>query len=525
MIRRRRRTFTVGGTGFRYPAGADPKPMNKPVSGGRVGGRVKSGQSERGKELLTEAERIRQHRDRMKRKNPRVFQEPMKPRGVPWNHTNTYKDLSDRVDPDQTYTTQNVTIGFVSSPSNETTKAPHTYHEETKKAKPNTKTLAYGSQPMLVHRKHLTTGRPTTRAIWNVVKGNGLTRLVLFDTKYTTAANIYEITPAMKDIVSGFNQRRFTVLPPATYINGQDLLTVIGNETATTTQAAKSQRAYASILDATTELQFHNQSAHYSATVKVHLVKALKNGELALETIQQDIENQVLNDSISVGDPCALPLWQQFSNAIVESSVDEAKVNRTYMLGWLQSLKGKGPNDSSYFRDNYEIVKTTSITLPPGDVLNYRHTHCFGPGIDVGTLCDADATQWRLNEPASYFYIVEQYGYETCELNFTYAGSNTTSYLGRPNTNIAWEVRKSIRYANPESIGNAFDTTGVQTSPVHMRVWDSDSNVTAGPAEKEFNLSYNLLTSTNPPPVGQGIIYTRSHTGLSTAFHGSRPNA
>jgi len=520
--------FGVGAPSWRYPQGAIPAAKSgpkQPVSGGRVGGRVKSAQSERGKELLTEAERIRQHRDRMKRKNPRVFQEPMTPRGVPWNHTNTYKDLSDRVDPDQTYTSKNVTIGFVATPSNDTSKAPHTYHEETKIAKATQKRQDYGSQPMLTHRKHLTTGRPTTRAIWNVVKQNGLSRLVLFDTKYPAAANIYDMTPAQKDLVSGFNQRRFTVLPPSTYINGQDLLTVIGNETASTVQTAKSQRAYASIIDATTELQLHNQNSHYSATVKVHLVKALKEGELAIDTIHTNIENQVLNDSLTVAKPCALPLWQQFSEAIVETSTDELKINRTYMLGWTHSLKGKGLDESSYFRDNYEIVKTTSIKLPPGDILNYRHTHCFGPGIDVGMLCDADSTQWRLNEPASYFYIVEQCGYETCEMNYCYSGTSTTSYLGRPNSLIAWEVRKSIRYANPESIGNAFDVTGVQTSPVHMRVWDSDSNVTAAVAEKEFNLSNNLITGVNPPPVGQGIIFTRTHTSTSAFTHGSRPNA
>jgi len=520
--------FGVGAPGWRYPQGALPAAKSgpkQPVSGGRVGGRVKQGQSDRGKDLLTEAEQIRQHRDRMKRKNPRVFQEPMKPRGVPWNHTNTYKDLSDRVDKDQNYTSTNVTIGYVSPPSNETAGAVHTYHEETKKAKTRTSHTAYGSQPMLTHRKHLTTGRPTTRAIWNVVKQNGLSRLVLFDTKYMTSANIYDMTPIMKDITSGFNQRRFTVLPPSTYINGQDLLTVTGIVPESTVQAAKSQRAYASILDATTELQFHNQSAHYSANVKVHLVKALKEGELALQTIQQNIEDQVLNDSLTVAKPCALPLWQQFSTAIVEASLDEAKVNRTYQLAWLQSLKGKGMSDSSYFRDNYEIVKTTSIKLPPGDVLNYRHTHCFGPGIDVGTLCDVDSTQWRLNEPASYFYIVEQYGVETCELNYTYSGTNTTSYLGRPNTLLAYEVRKTIRYANPEKTGNDFDVTGVATSPVHMRVWDSDSNITSGVNEKEFNLSNSLLTGTNPPPVGQGIIFTRTALTGSAITHGSRPNA
>jgi len=527
MANRTRKTFGIGAPGWRYPQGALPAAKsgpNKSISGGRVGGRAKSAQSGRGKELLTEAERIRQHRDKMKRKNPRVFQEPMSPRGVPWNHTNTYNDLADRVDPDQTYTTKNVTIGFVSAPSNETTKAPHTYHEETKKAKAKTSHTAYGSQPMLVHRKHITTGRPTTRAIWNVVKQNGLSRQVLYDTKYAAASNVYDITPLQKDATSGFNQRLFTVLSPSAYVNGYDLIQTIGNETASTVQTAKSQRAYASILDATTELQLHNQASHYSATIKIHLVKALERGELGLQTIQDAIEDQVLNDNLTVAKACALPLWMQFSDPIVEQSADEAKAARSKTVGWLQSIKGKGPMESSYFRDNFEIVKTTSIKLPPGDVLNYRHTHCFGPGIDVGTLCDADATAWRLNEPASYFYIVEQYGFDTAELTFTYETNKQTSYLGRPNTHICMEARKSIRYANPESIGDAFDITGVQSLPVHMRVWDSDSNITAASTEREFNLAPNLITGLNPPPTGQGTIFTRSALSTAVLTNTSRPN-
>jgi len=518
---RRRKAFNVGAPSWRYPQGALPKNVNKPTSGGRVGGRNPK-REKSGQELLTEAERIRKHRDRMKNKNPRVFKDAPT-RGVPWNHTNTYKDLSDRVDPDQAYTQNNVTIGFVSAPDSDTSGKAHTYSEETKKAKKRNVFVVDGVQPTIVHRKQVTTGRPTTRAVWNVVKSNGITRLVLFDTKFPASANIHDLTPDQKDHASGFNQRCFTVLSPSTYVNHQDLLTISGIVPASTTEPAKSQRAYLSILDTTTELQLHNQNANHSTMVKVHLVKSLKEGDLPLETIQDNISEQVFNASTTVADPCAVPLWQQFSTPQKLSSADEAKVARSTSVSALMSVKGRGLLDSSHFRDHFEIVRTTGIKLMPGDILNYRHTHCYGPGFDTATLCDA-VTVHRLNQPASYFYIIEQYGGDTVELTFCYAVGKYTSYLGKNPTFLAMEVRKSIRYAMAEATGEDFNINGVDTRPVHMRVWDSDSNVTAGPTEKEFNLSNSLITSAATPPFGQGNITTRTNMAQSNLTHGTRLN-
>lgn len=515
---RRRKAFNVGAPSWRYPQGALPKNVNKPTSGGRVGGRVKKERS--GQDLLDEAARIRKHRDRMKRKNPRVFQDP--PSG-PMNHTNTYKDLVERVDPNQTYTDKNNTVGFVSAPDSDTSGKPHTYHEETKKARKANVFVVDGVQPTIVHRKQVTTGRPTTRAVWNVVKSNGINRLVLFDTKFVTTANIYDLTPDQKDHTSGFCQRLFTVLSPTTYVNHQDLLTISGIVPASTTEPAKSQRAYLSILDTTTELQLHNQNANHSTMVKVHLVKALKEGDLPLETIQDNISEQVFNASTTVADPCAVPLWEQFSTPTKLSSADEAKVARTTSVSVLMSLKGKGLTDSSHFRDHYEIVKTTSMKLAPGDILNYRHTHCYGPGFDTAPLCDA-VTVHRLNQPASYFYILEQYGGDTVELTYCYAVGKYTSYLGKNPTYVAMEVRKSIRYASSEATGEDFNINGVDTRPVHMRVWDSDANVTAGPTEKEFNLGSSLITAAATPPFGQGNITTRTNMTQSNLTHGTRLN-
>lgn len=521
---RRRRMFTVGGgrpTPGHFPEFPETIQMKRTgarVGGGKIPVQKKMTNREKGqlhKEMVQAQKEFMASKSRTKAKLDKKLA----------NHTNTYNELKDRVDQNVTMGTRDNYYGYVSPPGSDTSGQTHTFHEETiRTEKKHPRAMG---QSRVVHKKRVTTGRPTTRSLWNIVKTNGLSRYVLFDTRFTTAASKYEVTPVQKDHINGFNQRTFTVLSPSTYVNMSDIIDITEVNTGSLPEISSSSRKYASILDTTSEIMIHNQNRFHGAKVKIHLVKPLKETSFPnLNTIQTNIAESVFNANVTIQEDCRVPLYQQFSVPVLTSSADEAKQNNSTMVSVEMSLKGRGLLDSDYFRDHYEIVKTSGITLLAGETLNYRHTHCYGPGFDLAAVCDTtDGIVYRETEPTSYFFILEQVGSDTIELSYTYDTDKYNTYLGKNPVYLATEFRKSIRYVNLESATSELDAGGVQPRAVHMRFWDSKSEWTATSSEKEFNLPIANITSVSPAPVGSGNIFTMTDLTFAQSIHGSRPNS
>jgi len=187
-------------------------------------------------------------------------------------------------------------------------------------------------------------------------------------------------------------------------------------------------------------------------------------------------------------------------------------------------MKSRGLEESSHFRDRYKIVKTSGITLLAGEVLKFRHTHCFGPGFDMSKNCDLNGVEARLLDPLSYFYVIEQMGAEIIEGTYTYETGKYTSVLGVNPTYMAMEVRKSLRYANDATSADDLASGGVPRKEVHMRVWQSDPQRDAAASNKEFFVLPQDISSTNPATVEQMYIFTMTDQVANTLVHGSRPN-
>jgi len=512
--RRRRKLFTVSGRPFKSPystPAAKATVTNKSVSGGRVGGRAR-----RRPDKYTELEKMR---ERMKLSTEEIATAMKSRKG---NHTNTYSELANRVDQDVKWGKRDSQFGYVPPPPSDTSGKPHTYHEE--KIIGSRDSDEHG-QSRIVHRARITTGRPTTRSIWNVVKANGLSRYVIFDTKFRVGLDEYDMPPVQKDQIAGFNQRTFTVLPASTYITMKDLLDITQSETETEPRG-RSQRRYASILDATSEMMFHNQNRFHRTKVKIHLVKAMKEADITgIRQIQEDIAENVLNADATLQQSCTVPIVYQFSDPEITASAEEPKVSGSLMTTVNMSLKGNGLMESDFFRDHYQIAKTTSHTLLAGETLLYRHTHCFGPGFDMANVCDTPPeNDYRFYEPMSYFYILEHYGGDIVEGNYRYEAGKFASYLGTNPAYLACEFRKSIRYANQESITSDIEANNVDTRAPHMRVWDSEPQKYGVTTEKEFNLDNAQLVQNNNPGLGQMVISTMSDMTNSPNLSGSFPN-
>lgn len=488
-------------------------------AGRKVGGRkYTGGRTQDGTKTRTEMQKML---DRMRTKDSEIKtileSEPMK-----INHTNTHKTLADRVDEDLKWGKRGInTVGYIDAPNTDDSGATHTYHESVEKG---TKALNEMGQSRVSHKIRVTTGRPTTRAIWNVVKSNGLTREVLYDTKFPIGLlEQWEVGYPQRDHTSGFNSKQVTVLSPSTWVTTRDLLSVTSSATESNISGSR-QTAYASILDATTEMLIHNQSRFHKMKVKIHLVKIQTEPALTIDTVVGDIISKVVNASPTIQEGCAVPLVYQHSTPLITESTVEALQRESNMVSTAMSLKSRGLEESAHFRDRYKIVKTSGITLLAGEVLKYRHTHCFGPGFDMSKTCDTDGVEARLLDPLSYFYIIEQVGAEIIEGTYTYETNRYTSVLGANPTYLALEVRKSMRYANDATSADDLATGGVPRKEVHMRVWQSDPQRDANDTQKEFFVLPQDISPLAPAPVGQMNIFTTTDLNVQSNIHGSRVN-
>jgi len=529
MKRRSRKTFVVPtGRVVAKPTkamGDPPRDYRYEKKAGRtVGGRkYTGGRTKDGTKTRTEMQKMLDRMREEDRKRETVLNtEPM---GL--DHTKTYTALATRVDEDVKWGKRGInTVGYVKPPHTDKSGAPHTYHETIEK---NKKHVNETGQSKVSHKLRVTTGRPTTRAIWDLVKGNGLNRLVMYDSRIKTAADKYDFSGVLKDFSHGFNSRKFAILSAASFITNQDIIEASGVNTNLLISDT-SQRHYASILDTSTEMLIHNQSRFHSAKYKIHIVRRTDSSQIpAITTMMNDINDNVFNNTITGQDPCAVPVWYQHSTTTFETSVEEPKANASNQVLCDMSLKGRGLLDSSYFRDHYEIVKTSNITLLAGEYCKYRHTHCFGPGFDLAHLCDVPEDGVgnidRLYDPVTYFYILEMQGAELVEGTYTAGPSNFESYIGTAPGFTAVEVRKSLRYAKPESGADDLNTGGVfDGQRMHMRVWRSDPSHYGTTFEKEFWLPTANISATQPAPTGNMNIFSRTDQATDVNIHGSRVN-
>lgn len=501
--------------------GDPPRDYGGKKAGRMEGGRRKSGtrnQQRTQDEVNKMLERMRVSDKEMEKI---LNTDPMK-----LDHTKTYTALATRVDEDVKWGKRGInTVGYIPAPPTDKSGATHTYHEETQKAKRHSREMG---QSRVMHKLRVTTGRPTTRAIWEVVKSNGLTRTVLYDSRIRTAADKYDFSGVLKDFSYGFNSRKYAVLSAASFVTNQDIINITGSDTERLISDT-SQRHYASILDISTELLIHNQNRFHATKYKIHICKRTDSSPFQnLNTMMTDIDGNVFNASLTSQDPCAVPFWYQHSTTTLETSVSEPLANSSYQVLCDMSLKGRGIMDSSYFRDHYQICKTSNITLLAGETCKYRHTHCFGPGFDLAHICDVAANETnidRLYDPVAYFYIVEMQGAEICEGNYTVSTGEYASYMGTNPGYTAMEVRKSIRFAKPESGTDDLNTGGVLDGQrMHMRVWRSDPSYYGTTFEREFYLPAFNISGSNPAPVGSMNIFTTTDQTVQTSVHGSRTN-
>ena len=379
-----------------------------------------------------------------------------------------------------------------------------------------------GTALMTEHRDSIHTGRPTSSAIWDAVKENGVHRAVMYDSKISLTGEKNFFTRADLDHASGFNTRKFIVPGASLYPNKQDIIDAGNLSSADTISEHQDQRVYLSLLEAMSEMKFHNQSAFMKMTLKVHLVR--QKQEPALSPAN-DISANVLS-AVAAGpqNDNAIPLNYQLTDP--ELSLGTASTFAAgAMLDVDLSLKGRGLATSPYFRDKYDIVKTVSKTLKAGDIWHFKHIHHFGPGLMMDHIyraIETGASDGTKYSPLSYFYIFELKGQQVEGVYKPSASSDLDTYIGTGPSYMTFEARKTLKYATKSRDSVEATPGGFNEQPaMHIRIYQTDP-LFEGNNKEFFVESGKINPDTGTLVVGEMFIPVMSDSARVTQLTKSR---
>lgn len=358
--------------------------------------------------------------------------------------------------------------------------------------------LVLGTDTVKVHKRTVTTGVPTSKTLLDLVKENGKTSLELFESKTNTATadTGYYFTRQQLTFGTGFEQRGYTGFGRPSYVTYRDIMSYVGQFPEDIRNSISSlQRVYASVLNSRVEYMIRNQSAYLKAKVKVHLCTFNTPGNSPAAEPLVALAGRVfyLNMTLPPDFEEAqekVPIMTQYGQVTLETS---GGATPNYSLNVDMINQGSGIMTSPYFRQNFSIVDTQSVTLGAGDFLKYKHIHEFGGGVDLTAAASAfspSETGTDYDNHLNYFALIEYVGLP-CEIQYIdEVEEDAVTYIGTSPVVLKAEIRKGFSYVNADG-GQLLDGGGSEIRdrpPMHTRMFSLASYARAIDGVRNFNL-------------------------------------
>jgi len=307
---------------------------------------------------------------------------------------------------------------------------------------------AEGAKQTETLRTNVYLGEPTARAIIRAGKQNGTTRMETFNTSREyrdqderLAGDLFFRGPfngSLWVLPFEFGQPNLGDLAEA--LSGDTAANVFGNSHTNRTNIS---RTYASIIKSETLFKFNNCNRILDLKATVHIVRSLEG-----LTTTRDLRG-VFNTSNSSQTVGAIPYVRQLTSRSNSTSGDTSYVSTENRIGL---------TDSPYFRDNFELVKSTSRTIPAGSTWQFKSNVHYGSGAHLedaielykSGVADGVAPAHIANE---FMYVFEFVGQpNTALLKNEYDEQQefigTTRYVGTGPTNVTMEMAKYMTFAN-----------------------------------------------------------------------------
>lgn len=366
----------------------------------------------------------------------------------------------------------------------------------------NAADLTRGNAAKRSYRTKFESGRPTSRTLRELGKENGVAKITVFDSKWYNGEEPETTDGLQRGSLSqghGFNLRSFVCLPAASYVDRDQVarLTAINLNAANAISPVNmDQRILGSLMNTQSRIELMNQNRFYPIQFKIHVV-AVEGSSFdapdVLTSLAESVKNQMLEPSAFAdtnGDGVdeqfvfnnnqSIPDWFLVSNPARLEGIGQFAVT-----SWEQLRSGKGLESSEWFRENFNIVKTVTKTLDPGESWLFTHKHHFGGGFDLTAWFSPKGSRDRLT-PCAYAFFIESTGVP-CEGVLLTTGANSQSIrnprLGTSPGRWFFEFQTKVEYVQASTSSQnllagrrniAGFLESASTPFMHIRVYDND---------------------------------------------------
>lgn len=336
-------------------------------------------------------------------------------------------------------------------------------------------------------------GQRPTKAVVDAGKQNGTTKQDYNDTM-TVSDPVIRAALTLK---TGFNQKLFAAYNSRSYwefAKMEELVDAASFERMT----GGFQRAYWLTKHFGVKYRMLNRNKYLKMKVKVHFVRQLKVGFSPLEWFQ-DCFNTTLP---TVGDTNKLSIP---FNTQLTPRIDE--VSGTVSSCGVDPYRGS-ITKARIFGDAFEVQKSFSRTLDPGEVWEIDYRHFTGPGMRLDNIITSDATGTTADSAAVFYYPIFEIVGPQVECYDSEDGDE--AYIGTSSGAIQLEMKRYFEIVQaPTNPNDVYDPTdGYQSTKWAYRVYTSDttSTGTSSPV-RIFNVDYgDILRGGGSAAPGKYII-------------------
>lgn len=327
-----------------------------------------------------------------------------------------------------------------------------------------------------VYRTKFYVGSPPTKTVNREASSNGTTKFTALDTQ-TIKEGVQRTSLTMK---TGFNQKAITMF------NSNAAFWTLGDLEALSEAASYqrmlngNQNAYWLTKWFGVKYNLMNKNRYLKMKVKVHFVRQIKT-DYGAQSWFADVFSPTLPDS-GTFNVATIPYNLQLTNRTVTSEKTVCGVDPVF--GSLTKSK--------IFNEVFEIQKTLTRTLDPGECWDIDYRHMTGPGLRVNKIVmTEDSTDINNQSAAFYFPIFEIVGsrvecYDSETLDEAFIGTSSGA--------IQVEMRKHCEIVQAQaSQGNLYETLdGYFESKWAYRVYtDSKMGPETSQVTRRFSVDYD----------------------------------
>lgn len=370
----------------------------------------------------------------------------------------------------------------------------------------------------MTYKTSFQSGKPSTSTVLRVERNNGCRKFNYFDTmaSATTVTERNELSP-----IWGFNQKGVIWYDNKSYWSYADLFSFM-NFTSYIRPTTKSQTSYLLTKNFGVETKIMNQNKYTNAKVTVHWVRQLLNGEspktrmgrcfftgpslptsadVQANTIPYNLQNQVLTQSGGVSVTAMDP---------IDGSLY------------------KSPN----FREDFEVVKTMTKVLKPGDVWEIDYKHHTGPGLVLEDMFDkytdrGSDSGFNENAAAFYYPIFTAHGPQVEAFEST-SPLGQNSFIGTAPAALHFEFRKYGEIVQSSSNVGEAPSGGSSVGGFTSTNWAIRTFTKPGPlfatntvGRRAYVDIQNILATGEPALAGKYVIPVTTEYFVD---RGGRPN-